>query len=333
MRSLLVLLTLLSVITLKAQTNPTFSKYVGKYEINGFAVQIVFHDTSIALVIPGAPLQEMKPLGENRFKSIAYDDSFFLFVEREGKVVAMVSMGQGNSMELTKVSDIADAPNRVDSLLTLKKSTGHFIFLYSEIDSVNIDHMGRRLEKSYHTILKDFKLKELPTITVRVYPTLKSFHVGINFPEAPSNVLATAFGKDDIRMVSSQDTGVEDSTLLMNHVVHEFVHCVHLNIDYAPNNPRWLWEGVAMYESGWFIDPKEIDIIKRRNFPSLSALGNGLEYELGYVIIEAISEIWGFEKVIGLIKKRGDTQAVLQINQEAFEKKIFDFVYRKYVTE
>ena len=59
-------------------------------------------------------------------------------------------------------------------------------------------------------------------------------------------------------------------------------------------------------------------------------LSNGLEYELGYVIIEAIKETWGFDKVVELIRKRGDTMAVFHVNQEVFEKKVYGHIYKKY---
>jgi hypothetical protein len=118
--------------------------------------------------------------------------------------------------------------------------------------------------------------------------------------------------------------------MLVKNIVHEFMHCVHLNIDYAPNNPRWLWEGIAMYESDWFIDPKTVDVIKNKTFPPLALLGNGLEYELGYTVIEAIRDIWGFDAVINLVKKRGDTQAVLKLSQEKFEEKVYARIYQKY---
>ena len=172
----------------------------------------------------------------------------------------------------------------------------------------------------------------MPVITVRIYPDLQSFHQGINFPDAPAEVLATAFGKDDFRMVSPNATGV-DSSMLMKGVTHEYTHCVHLNIDYAPNNPRWLWEGVAMYESDWFFDPAEVYKMSNNTFPTFDSLGNGLEYMLGFVIIEAIKDQWGFNTIINLIKKRGDVQAVLKINQQAFEKIIYDRVREKYMSQ
>lgn len=336
MRLFLILLWL-SILPLQAQTSletatsRKFSKYIGKYETNGLVVQVALNNDSLVFVVPGAPMQEMIPVETNKFSSNSFKDSFFLFVEKEGRIIKMISESPGSSLELQKISDTADTINAGDSMLTLKKSTEHFTFLYSEIDSISVGHIASRLERSYHKILSDFKIKEIPITRVRIYADVKSFHQGINFPNAPDYLLATAFGKDDFRMTSPHSVSGGDSLTLINYVAHEFMHCVHLHIDYAPNNPRWLWEGVAMFEADWFVDPKGIDAIKNKQFPPLATLNNGMEYELGYVIIEAIKDIWGFDTVINLIKKRGDVQAVLKLSQTQFDEKIFDRIYLKYI--
>jgi hypothetical protein len=58
-----------------------------------------------------------------------------------------------------------------------------------------------------------------------------------------------------------------------------------------------------------------------------------MEYALGYVVIEAIKDLWGFDAVIGLIKNRGNVQKVLNISEEKFEKDIFEQIYKKYVAD
>lgn len=314
-----------------AYTGSTQQQYTGKYESNGMVVQVALVNRSISLLVPGAPVQKLIPAGTDKFKTDAFSDEVFVFVKKNGKVEAMISERPGQSLELKKISDSTDNFNKTDALLTLKKSSQHFRLLYSRIDSSSIHRIIQKLEAGYSKIVKDLGLKKMPVTVVRIYPDLPAFHQGINFPNAPENILATAFGKNDIRMVSPNYTGM-DTSMLMQGLTHEFTHCVHLNIDYSPNNPRWLWEGIAMFESDWFFDPKEIDIIKNKEFPKLNALNNGLEYMLGYVIIEAIRDIWGFDKVIALIKKRGNVQAVLNMSTEKFEEKIFHHIYKKYIT-
>jgi len=334
MRLFLIIPLCLSLFISNAQNNtgevPNAGKYIGKYEVNGMVVQVALLKQSLVLIVPGAPIQQMVAEEGDRFRTNAFSDEVFLFPEKDGKVINMISQRQGQSLGFNKISDTPDDFDKRDSLLVLKRSREHFIFLYSENDSVTVNQIADKLEKDYRRILNDFNIKELPVTTVRIYPDRASFGRGINFPNAPEELLATAFGKDDFRMISPRARGV-DSVMLMKGVTHDFAHCVHLNIDYSPNNPRWLWEGVAMFEAGWFLNPKELGIAEKKDLPALSTLGNGMEYSLGYVIIEAIKDIWGFDTIVGLIRKRGDVEATIHLSGKEFEEKIFEYIYRKYL--
>ena len=210
----------------------------------------------------------------------------------------------------------------MDSLLTFQKSTEHFLLRYNGVDAGIADTIAMDMEKNYTRILHDFKLEKIPMVTVRIYPDLESFHKGINFPGAPDQVLATAFGKTIFEWFPQKTLALSvDGDYA---APHEFTHCVHLNVDHSPNNPTWLWEGVAQYEARWFFDPNELENIKKKEFPLLASLDQGMEYMLGFVVIEAIKGLWGFDTVINLIKNQGDVQKVSGIDQRKFEEKIFE---------
>jgi hypothetical protein len=336
-RSLLIIVIVLYGLSIKAQSNSgkkneinPNARFVGKYEIEGSAIQFAFHKGKLVLIVPGAPIQELESVGDNRFKSTVFKDQQFVFAENSGVTEVIIEEPRGNLKGKKIANEVEILSMALDSLLVLKKSTEHFLFLYSAIDSITVDTIATDMEKNYKRILNDFKLKKIPIVTVRIYPELKSFHKGINFPDAPDQVLATAFGTNDIRMVSPNNAGPE-SWMLEFAAPHEFTHVVHLNINYSPNNPRWLWEGVAQYEAGWFFNPADLEIIRKKEFPSLNDLNNGMEYMLGFVIIEAIKDLWGFDTVISLIKNQGDVKKVIQIDEKSFEEKIFEHVYKKYI--
>ena len=316
----------------KTQDPNPHARYVGKYEMDGNVIQFALQNGRLVLVAPGAPIQELEYRGKNKFQSKVFKDQLFVFAEVNGQVVEVsTGAGQGASFKGKKIADDVELLSvAMDSLLTFQKSTEHFFLRYSGVDAVIADTIAMDMEKNYTRILHDFKLEKIAMVTVRIYPDLESFHKGINFPNAPEQVLATAFGKDDIRMVSPRNAGPE-RWMLEYAAPHEFTHCVHLNIDYSPNNPKWLWEGVAQYEARWFFDPNELENITRKDFPSLATLDQGMEYMLGFVVIEAIKDLWGFDTVIDLIKNQGDVQKVLGIDQREFEEKIFERIYSKYV--
>jgi|GEM_PF-4039813 hypothetical protein len=304
---------------------------VGKYEANGIIVQFTIVNDKLTLIVPGAPLQELTPQEVNRYESPGLEDQLFEFIENDGKVTGVKISSSGSTpIRLDKMADTADDFNKHDAGLTLKKTADHFVFLYSEADSGKIDRITEHLEQYYKKLLADFRLDPLPVVTVRVFPDLASFHEAVSFPHAPKEVMATAFGKDDLRMVSPAANEV-DSLVLMKGIAHEFAHIVHLNVDYSPNNPRWLWEGLAMYESDWRFDPTQLPEITQRKFPPFGALAGWLEMVLGYVIIEAIADTYGFDAVIDLVKSRGDVKQVLKIDQERFEEIIYNKIYDKYV--
>jgi hypothetical protein len=338
--SLLFLLVLSMVYTTaqqgKLDKNPgSLGKFTGKYELNGMVVQILPAKSYLQLLVPGAPVQELKETAPGRFKSDAFLDEIFRFEEKNGKVEKLISERGGTVTTLQKISDQVDNYNSVDSMLVAARSSKHFKFYYSKrnkSDGPYIDRLIAQLEGNYGRILKDLKVSTTPAIIVRIYPDVTSFRQGINYPNAPDFVQATAFGKTDFRIVSPTASTL-DSISYLKGAVHELTHCIHLNIDYAPSNPRWLWEGLAMFESDWSFDPKEIDLIKNKQFPHLSELGNGMEYMLGYVIIEAIRDIWGQDTIISLIKKRGNVKEVLNIEENEFEKQVFDHIYKKYIKE
>jgi hypothetical protein len=312
--------------------DPDFSRFAGTYEMETGIIHFTVHQGALVLIVPGAPIQKLKLLGKNTFKSTISTDLQLVFTEDQGTITGVVSTEHRGTFKGKKITNdqVKILSLTMDSILVLSKSSAHFTFLYSPIDSISVDTIASDFERNYNRILKDFKLERLPRITVRIYPDLNSFHKGINFPTASNQVLATAFGKDDIRMVSPNNAGPE-SWMLVHFAPHEFTHCVHLNIDYSPNNPAWLWEGVAQYEAKWFFDPKEFEFMRSKEFPHLADLRNGMEYMLGFVIIEAINDIWGFDVVLSLIKNQGDIQKVLKIKESEFEEKVFASIYKKYL--
>ena len=311
-----------------SQENIPLKQLSGQYQFNnGMTVQFALKKDKLYLITPGNPLQEMQSTGTNQFRSTTLKNDLFSF--KAGDTVRLFIKNDQGELQGTKVSDrVIDHGEAMDSAITLRRSSPHFEFWFSETDNKNVDSLIPYLENNYTKILTDFRLPSLPVTRVKIYPDFKTFHLSINQPGAPEQVMATAFGKDEFRMVSPSKGGEE----LMKFISHEFTHCVHLNIDYSPNNPRWLWEGVAMYESDWFMDPNQIDDIKNKKYPSLKTLGNGMEYMLGYVIIEAIKDLWSFDTVIELIRRQGNTQQVLNISEEEFQNKVFEQVYKKYVS-
>jgi hypothetical protein len=104
-----------------------------------------------------------------------------------------------------------------------------------------------------------------------------------------------------------------------------------------PNNPRWLWEAVAVYENNEFVDPRTLSYMVSGNYPTLEELnsdynsGNHYIYSVGYILLEYINETWGMDKVIELIQTNGNIPLTLGIAVEGFESGWYLFIEEKYL--
>src|SRR5688572_27071536 len=157
MRKLLVIALSMSFLTCtdRQPTAVDLSKFAGKYEVNNNVIQVAVVGEKLAMYVPGAPVQELKNVGLNKYKSTSFDDEVFSFVRQNGKVVEMVSDRKKQSTTLKKISDTPDNFNQNDSLLTLKKSTAHFSLLYTTMDSLSIELIAGKLEDNYKKIAGD----------------------------------------------------------------------------------------------------------------------------------------------------------------------------------
>ena len=62
-----------------------------------------------------------------------------------------------------------------------------------------------------------------------------------------------------IHMMSPGSPGWGPVDLVATNVVHELAHCVSLRVNpRIGNNPRWLWESVAVYEAGQQVDLRTV---------------------------------------------------------------------------
>ena len=67
-------------------------------------------------------------------------------------------------------------------------------------------------------------------------------------------------------------------------------HSVTLRVNPAfANNPRWLWESIALYEARQFVDPRGLSFMasgQPPTFDQLSAIEDTRIYDVGHVIAE-----------------------------------------------
>lgn len=208
-----------------------------------------------------------------------------------------------------------------------------YIF-YDGLGSKNISKISENLESHYKRIINDLKIQEMPKVTVKIWADYNNFldamqtDLGTRYTGATGYV----FGKTEIRLYYTNQVAIA--------AVHEFAHLISIQVNSKiPNNPRWLWEAVALYENNEFVDPKGLSYMVSGDYPTLAELntdynsGNQSIYSVGYVLIEYIVETWGMDTVIGLIKNNGNISGLLGITPQAFESGWYQFVKVKYLNK
>ncbi len=205
--------------------------------------------------------------------------------------------------------------------------------LHDTLAQADVTHLSRALDEHYDRIKELFNVPALPVITVQIWADEEQYQeamqqtLGMRFPGSRGYVT----GDRELRLLYHRRLSAQ------KEAVHEFAHVVSLNLNPEfGNNPRWLWEAVAMYAAQEFRNPKEINDIRDGNFPTLSDLNEDFNsgrniYDVGYILVEYLVAQWSEDKLIELVSSNGDLKAVLGVTESEFEAGWQGFVKQKYL--
>lgn len=213
--------------------------------------------------------------------------------------------------------------------------TEHFTIHFTELDSANVREIADSLEKNFDAIVASLQSAEMPLVQVNYYSKIEDLKEAVKEvePNLPDFAIGLAISVSEIHMLSPNHEGLEFQYMVKN-TIHEFAHCVSYKVNpNIANNPRWLWESVAQYESGQFIDPKSLQYLVDQNPPSINDLNqftNMYMYEVGYVVSEYLVATFGESVLNELIANNGDIETTLSMNEEELTEAWFEFVKTKY---
>ena len=208
---------------------------------------------------------------------------------------------------------------------TVLEQSAHFTARFPAADKARKAVMDS-LENNYFRVLQDLQVDSMPRVHFNFYPGKAALHQAAReiYPDIPSFAIGFTRNSTTVEMVSpfsrAKGFGFND---LVSAVIHEFVHCVtlHINRKFA-NNPRWLWESIAMYESRQFPLKGSLMRLSGTDAPTISELNenNGTRiYELGSLYTAYIISKWGNGKLKDLIKANGKLETALGISEHEFE--------------
>ncbi|WP_346316304.1 hypothetical protein [Chitinophaga sp. YIM B06452] len=209
--------------------------------------------------------------------------------------------------------------------------TAHFKIHYTPLDDRNIKEIADSLEAGYPKITADLQPGNVPVVDVYFYENIAALTKV--FPDFPEWAVGQAINASEIHMISPNDPRQDYHTMIRN-TKHEFVHCVSLNINSTiGNNPRWLWEAVAIYEANFPWDPRMLPYLVDQAPPSLKELNEFSSpriYEVGYFIAQFIAETHGTIALRSLIRNNGNLKDTLKLTDDEFTRQWFAFVKKKH---
>ncbi|MBZ5856938.1 gluzincin family metallopeptidase [Flavihumibacter profundi] len=210
-------------------------------------------------------------------------------------------------------------------------NTAHFKIYYTVLDDSNIKEIADSLENGYPKITSHLQSGDLPVVNVHYYKNIADLLKV--FPGFPIWAVGQAISVSEIHMISPNDTKQDYQTMIRN-TKHEFAHCVSMKINSTiGNNPRWLWESIALYEANFPWDPHMLPYLVSQKPPTLNELNDLSDqkiYEVGYFIAQFIAETYGTNALKSLIQNNGNLKDTLKMDDEEFTKKWFAFVSTKY---
>jgi hypothetical protein len=211
----------------------------------------------------------------------------------------------------------------------------NFTFRYTPLDAATVADTASRVEAEHARILGDLQLATMPRVTVTLYPDSPTLLEAVRSfvgpaPFTPSGVVG---GPTTVHVMSPNHIATWSYANGITTIVHEFAHCVSLQINGSiANNPRWLWETIAVFESRQFVAPQTMPWLANGppTFARLNGFDNADVYGVGYLIGEFIVSRWGQQGLGALLRNRGDTVAVTGLSEADFLAAWYDFVRRQY---
>ncbi|HSL22751.1 MAG TPA: hypothetical protein VK886_14560 [Vicinamibacterales bacterium] len=213
--------------------------------------------------------------------------------------------------------------------------TANFIFHYTPADAAMVAPIANGAEAEHDRIVSELQPGSMPAVNVQYYAGFDAMRDAVRpiAGDIPAWATGLVTAADRIHLISPAALGVSVDRATVS-VVHEFAHCVTLRVEpRSANNPRWLWESIALYEARQFVHPSRIPALAAGVPPTLAQLNSfdqTVVYDLGYLIGEFIVARWGTGALARLARGHGDTVAVLGLSQPDFEREWFVFVRSRY---
>lgn len=249
--------------------------------------------------------------------------------ERSGVTQKLMWIGAIALLSVCHLSAAGTPPDVERSWFTEQPAvTQHFEFVtVGAVPDHQMAEIAQTLADYRAPVLEHLSVEKMHKVTVKVWGDRSAFERAFVAHENGNPKLVGGY----IDAISWEVRIFAFDRPLGLTAVHEFTHLVSIarnaTID---NNPRWLWESVAIYESGRPPVPpaKNLTCFSEAGGPTLESLNeHPLNiYRVGYYLLDFVVHDWGRAGVVRLIETNGNLKDSLGVTQAIFEKRWLDYM-------
>jgi hypothetical protein len=228
--------------------------------------------------------------------------------------------------------------------------TNRFKISYHGILKSEAESISKSLEDNYGRIGTELNDPEHDTISVYIHPTQKEFNHATGLLNSKANGVSK--GPKILHLMYQTWFNSILPADMEKVAVHEFSHCVQLNIliadaktkyeeldsiefnkrfekEFAKKYPQWFWEALCDYQAN-IVNKSSVNYSIKKGL-SLKDLNKSNQiYNLGHTIVDYMVTTYGKDKLPKFIKSYGDFENVLNVSEKDFEIGWKRFVAEKY---
>ena len=193
-----------------------------------------------------------------------------------------------------------------------------------------LQEVATALERELPRFQADLQVAATRTFTVRVVQDEAAWFAEVqSYFGRRIDTSGYVTGPDELRVLAG--------SRVARNATHELAHCVSLYANPTiANNPRWLWESVALYENGELVDPRTLSYMAAGTPPTLAELDADVTasrrvYEVGYTIGEFVVARGGQAALPGSCRRTATRPPCSGCRPRRFVDAWFAFVRERYL--
>jgi hypothetical protein len=198
-----------------------------------------------------------------------------------------------------------------------------FQISYPPVEAPAVQAVAAAADAGAPGIIAELGATGMPQVRVTYYASQAAMADAVRpvVGQIPAFATGLVTSARDIHIVGSAAATPDAIARKATVLLHEFAHCVSMHRNPSiPNNPRWLWETIAVYAARDRSTTRLQTILAgaQPTFAQLNSFDNTIVYDAAFSLGEFIVERGGLEALRTLLMSNGDTQTALALSPDEF---------------